>query len=215
VLFSDGVDMRSIEATAESTVRLAEEIGAVIYVVHFDTRWWIESEARRQAIEHPKSKTPYVVDGRIPLPPDFGGPDPTQTGIPKPGSPRIEIGQRQSPPVVFNPGGSGTGNQRIPDSEPQDEISATLNKVYGEADLFLKTITSRTGGRVFLADTFDDTRGAFAAVTEELHNQYLIGYYSTPGRPVGKYHKIRVEMARKGLQVRARPGYRVAQESKH
>src|SRR6185295_5228564 len=38
ILFSDGVDMRSIEATAEGTTKLAEQIGAVIYVVHFDTR---------------------------------------------------------------------------------------------------------------------------------------------------------------------------------
>jgi len=41
ILFSDGVDMRSIEATAEGTTRQAEEIGAVIYVARFDTRWWI------------------------------------------------------------------------------------------------------------------------------------------------------------------------------
>ena len=212
VLFSDGVDMRSIEATAESTVRLAEEIGAVIYVVHFDTRWWIEAEARRQALEHPKHTTPYVVDGRIPLPPEFGGPDPTPTGIPKPRTPRIEIAQRQPPPVVYNPGGSGTGAQRMPSTEPEDEIAATLNKLYGEADSYLQAITSRTGGRVYLADNFEDTRAAFAAIADELRNQYLLGYYPTTGRRDGKYHRIKVELARKTLQVRARPGYRVAQE---
>src|SRR5262245_25605224 len=83
ILFTDGVDMRSIEATAEGNTRLADEIGAVIYVVRFDTRWWIESEGRKQEAEHPKRKTPFEVDGRIPLPPDFGGVDPTPTGIPK------------------------------------------------------------------------------------------------------------------------------------
>jgi VWFA-related protein len=211
VLFSDGVDMRSIEATAETTVRLAEETGAAIYVVHFDTRWWIESEARRQAAEHPKHTTPYVVDGRIPLPPDFGGPDPTPTGIPKPRTPRIEIDQPHPPPVVFNPDGSGTRTQRMPTAEPQDEIASTLNKLYGEADSYLQTITSRTGGKVYLADNFDDTRAAFAAIADELRNQYLLGYYPTTGRSDGKYHRIKVELARKTLQVRARPGYRIAQ----
>jgi len=211
VLFSDGVDMRSIEASAESSIRLAEEIGAVIYVVHFDTRWWIEAEARREAIEHPKSKTPYVIDGRIPLPPDFGGPDPTPTGIPKPGSPRIEIGQRPQPPVVYDPGPGGS-RTRIPDTSPEDEIGTTLNKLYGEADSYLQSITSRTGGKVYLADTFVDTRAAFAAIADELRNQYLIGYYSATGRRDGKYHKIKLDVARKGLQVRARPGYRVASE---
>jgi hypothetical protein len=205
--------MRSIEATAEGTVKLAEEIGAVIYVARFETRWWIEAEARRQEIEHPKRKTPFEVDGRIPLPPDFGGPDPTPTGIPKPGAPRIEIGERPRPPVVYDPDGPGSRSQRMPDAEPSDQITATLNKLYGEADSYLQTITVRTGGRVYLADSFDDTRAAFAAIADELRNQYLIGYYSTGNRGDGKYHKIKLELARKGLQVRARPGYRVAPEA--
>lgn len=213
ILFSDGVDMRSIEATAEGTTKLAEETGAVIYVARFETRWWIEAEARRQEVEHPKSKTPFEVDGRIPLPPDYGGPDPTPTGFPKPKTPKIEIGERPRPPVVYDPDRSGSRTQRMPDTEPPDEITATLNKLYGEADSYLQTITVRTGGRVYLADSFDDTRAAFAAIADELRNQYLIGYYSTGNRGDGKYHKIKLEIARKGLQVRARPGYRVAREA--
>lgn len=212
ILFSDGVDMRSIEATAEGTTRQAEEIGAVIYVARFETRWWIEAEARRQEIEHPKSKTPFKVDGRIPLPPDYGGPDPTPTGFPKPNAPKIEIGERPLPPVVYDPDRPGSRPQRLPDAEPADQITATLNKLYGEADSYLQTITARTGGRVYLTTTFDDTRAAFAAIADELRNQYLIGYYSTGNRSDGKYHKIRLDLARKGLQVRARPGYRVAPE---
>lgn len=210
ILFSDGVDMRSIEATAEGTTRLAEEIGAVIYVVRFDTRWWIEAEARRQEIEHPKKKTPFEVDGRIPLPPDFGGPDPSPGGIPRPGRPRIEVGGPSSPPVVFNPGEPGA--RRTPNVEPSDEIGLTLNKLYGEADSFLRTITARTGGRVYLADNFSDTRSAFAAIAEELRNQYLIGYYSKTTRDA-KYHKIKLESSRKGVVVRARPGYRAADQT--
>ncbi|HEY3137845.1 MAG TPA: VWA domain-containing protein [Blastocatellia bacterium] len=208
VLFSDGVDMRSIEATAESATRMAEEIGAVIYVVRFDTRWWIEAEARRQEIEHPKRKTPFEVDGRIPLPPDFGGPDPTPTGIPKPNAPRIEIGERPRPPVVYDPDGTNTRTQRMPNDQPGDEITTTLTKLYGEADLFLKEITLRTGGRVYAADNFGDMRSAFKAIAEELRNQYLIGYYSSASRSDAKYHKIKLESSRKDARVRSRPGYR-------
>ncbi|MEW6211807.1 MAG: VWA domain-containing protein, partial [Acidobacteriota bacterium] len=43
IVFSDGIDMRSIEATAASTVEKAEEVGAVIYFVRFETRWWQEA----------------------------------------------------------------------------------------------------------------------------------------------------------------------------
>ncbi|HJZ69155.1 MAG TPA: VWA domain-containing protein, partial [Blastocatellia bacterium] len=212
VLFSDGVDMRSIEATAESAGRMAEEIGAVIYVVRFDTRWWIEAEARRQQVEHPKRKTPFEVDGRIPLPPDFGGPDPTPTGIPKPNAPRIEIGERPRPPVVYDPDRTNTRTQPMPNDQPGDEITATLNKLYGEADSFLQAITSRTGGRVYSADNFGDMRSAFKAIGEELRNQYLIAYYSNASRSDGKYHKIKLESSRKDARVRARPGYRAPGE---
>jgi len=211
ILFSDGVDMRSIEASSEDTIKRAEEIGAVIYVVRFDTRWWIESAARKQEAEHPKSKTPFNIDGRIPLPPDFGGPDPTPTGIPKPNAPKIEIGQRPRPPVVYDPGGSGEANRRAPIGEPPDQITSTLDKLYGEADAYLQAVTIRTGGRVYQADNFEDTRAAFSAIADELRNQYLIAYYSTNNKRDGKYHKIKVELARKGVEVRSRPGYRSAE----
>ena len=101
----------------------------------------------------------------------------------------------------------------MPDAEPPDQIAATLDKLYGEADAYLQTITARTGGRVYLTNTFDDTRAAFAAIADELRNQYLLGYYSTSNRSDGKYHKIKIELARKGFQIRARPGYRVAPDS--
>ena len=214
VLFSDGVDMRSIEASSEGTTRLAEEVGAVIYVVRFDTRWWIEADARRQEVEHPKSKTPFDIDGRIPLPPDFGGPDPLPTGIPKPNAPRIEIGQRRTPPVIYDPDGTGTRTQRMPPAEPPDQITSTLDKLYGEADFYLRTISERTGGRVYSADTFNGTRAAFSAIADELRNQYLIGYYSTNNKRDGKYRKIKLELARKGLEVRSRPGYRAADQAR-
>ncbi|HET9531905.1 MAG TPA: VWA domain-containing protein [Blastocatellia bacterium] len=205
ILFTDGIDMRSIEATSESALRKAEEMGAVIYAVRFETRWWVESEARRQQKEQPESKVPFSVDGRIPLPPDFGGPDPAPAGFPPVRAPRIEIGtSRPSPPVTIIDG----NNRRTIQTAPPDKITENLDKLYGEADAFLQTISSKTGGLVFRAETFDNTRSAFHAIAEELRNQYLIGYYPSNERNDGKYRKIKVEVARKDAQVRARPGYR-------
>lgn len=206
ILFSDCVDMRSIEATAESAVKLAEEIGAVIYVVRFDTRWWTEAEARRHEAEHPKSKVPFTIDGRIPLPPEFGGPEtPTPTGMPKVKAPKIEIGERPTPRVVYT---DPFGNKREAQTAPRDEITITLDKLYGEANSFAESLTARTGGRIFPAESFDGTKSAFAAIADELRNQYLIGYYPAGDRRDDKYRKVKVEVARKGLQVRHRPGYR-------
>ncbi len=206
ILLTDGVDMKSIEATAESTLRLAEETGAVVYIVQFDTRWWIESEARRQKAAQPQSKIPFSVDGRIPLPPDFGGPDVTPTGMPKVRAPRIEVGSPSSPRVTVIDGPNA--KPRTLNAPPPDEITVNLDKLYGEANQFLQTITSRTAGRLFQAETFDDTRSAFAAIADELRNLYVIGYYPATERRDGKYRKIKVEVGRKDVQVRARPGYR-------
>ncbi len=213
ILFSDGVDMRSIEATAESTTQLAEEVGAVIYLVRFDTRWWTEAEARKYQSEQKRSKLPFDIDGRIPLPPDFGGPDPTPTEIPKPRSPQIEIGSgsttvgspRRQPPVTVN---DGSQTITFPSNEPPDPITENLDKLYGEAYTFMQTLTSRTGGRIFEAETFERTKSAFDAIADELRNQYVLGYYPANNKRDGKFHKIKLEVARKGVQVRARTGYR-------
>lgn len=217
ILFSDGVDMRSIEATVESSTRLAEEIGAVIYVVRFDTRWWLEAEARNHEAERSKSKLPFDIDGRIPLPPEFGGPEvPSNPEIPAPKAPRIEVGAggvevgspRRKPPVVYDPGNANTRTQRMPEPESSDPLTKNLDKLYGEANAYLQTLTSRTGGRIFEAETFETTRSAFAKIADELRNLYLLGYYPPTNRRDNKYHKIKLEVARKGVQVRARTGYR-------
>jgi Ca-activated chloride channel family protein len=217
IIFSDGVDMRSIDATAESAARMAEEVGAVIYAVRFDTRWWIEAEARKHETKKSKSNLPFDIDGRIPLPPDFGGPDVASSPeIPAPKAPKIEIdtgrgeaGQsRRQPPVIYDPDGRGSRAQRMPEAGPADAITENLDKLYREADTFLQTVSSRTGGRVFEAETFENTRSAFARIADEMRNLYLLGYYPGDNRRSDKYHKIKLEVARKGVQVRARPGYR-------
>jgi VWFA-related protein len=219
ILFSDGIDMRSIDATAESTTRMAEEMNAVIYFVKFDTRWWIEAEARKHQAETKKSKLPFDVDGRIPLPPEFGGPDPTNPEIPKPDSPRIEVssgqievgGPRHQPTITREPGLGGRA-EPLPNRESSDPISQNLDKLYGEADAYLQTLTARTGGRVFQAETFENTRAAFAMIADEMRNLYVLGYYPASNRGDGKYHKIKLEVTRKAVQVRARPGYRSPKE---
>jgi VWFA-related protein len=201
ILFTDGVDLGSISATSESTLRRAEEIGAVIYVVRFETRWWIESAARRQKAEHPQSKLPISIDGRIPLPPEFGGPDPTPPGMPR--APRIEINSRPTPPVVIV-----DGKRQEPAPGPQDEVTKALDQMYGKADEYLLSLSSGTGGVVFRAENFDETQSAFRAIAEEIRRQYLLGYYLANDQRDARYHKVKVEVARKGLRVRSRSGYR-------
>ena len=202
ILFTDGVDLGSVGASWESTIKSAEEIGAVVYVVRFETRWWIESAARRQQAEHPRSKAPFDVDGRIPLPPDFGGPDPN-SGIPGRRRPRIEVNSPSIPPVIVVDG----KRQETPPA-PADEITVAFDKLYGTADGYLQAISSLTGGVVFRAENFDETQSAFRAIAEELRRQYLLGYYVAASSQGSKFHKLKVEVNRKGAVVRTRTGYR-------
>lgn len=47
-------------------------------------------------------------------------------------------------------------------------------------------------------------------IAEDLTSYYLLGYYSTNGKPDGKFHAIKVRVKRPGVEVRARRGYRAA-----
>src|SRR5581483_7324511 len=141
------------------TMQLADEVGAVIYVVRFDTRWFIEAEARKHAAGRPQKQSPFDIDGRIPLPPEYGGPDLSSDNpeIPSPQKPRIEIsvgggGTSRQPPVVYDPGSRPP--MSLPEHREPDPITDSLDKLYGEAEKFMLTITARTGGQVYDAETF-------------------------------------------------------------
>jgi VWFA-related protein len=199
VLFSDCVDMRSPDQTSASVASLAEEAAATIYTIQFETRWWLEHEARKRRSEE-RSKIQFGGDVRIPLPPDLGGPDASPPGAPRSRRPRIEI---EGGPGVRFPDSRGAN---LPGDGRPDEITQNLDKLYGEADEFAQLLASRSGGRVFRADTVRDVNAAFASIAEELRNQYLLGYY-TRGTAGGKFRKLKVEVRTKGLQVRARSGF--------
>jgi len=76
-------------------------------------------------------------------------------------------------------------------------------------DHALEVATTATGGAQ--CATFKD-RSIEKATDEiggELHSQYTVSYTPTGTNDTG-YHEIKVEVDRKGLKVRARPGYYVA-----
>jgi Ca-activated chloride channel family protein len=70
----------------------------------------------------------------------------------------------------------------------------------------LRRITDDTGGRTEIIREFDDLADATARIADELSQQYALAYQS-PRRRDGAWHTIRVEVARRGLTIRARRGY--------
>jgi Ca-activated chloride channel homolog len=75
-----------------------------------------------------------------------------------------------------------------------------------EPDKVLQQFSDESGGRAFFPYHVDDLAQSFAYIGDELRSQYSLAY--VPIRPGdGKFHRIRIEVNTKGLQVRARKGY--------
>jgi VWFA-related protein len=73
----------------------------------------------------------------------------------------------------------------------------------------IEVYTRYTGGKEFPFVSQEDLERAVQAVGSELHNQYLITY-NPNNKNEGGFHNIRVEVTRRGLEVRTRPGYWLA-----
>jgi Ca-activated chloride channel homolog len=72
----------------------------------------------------------------------------------------------------------------------------------------LATLTKGSGGKVFTPSEANGLDQAFAAILRDLRAQYLIGYYprNTPYR-ANRFHQVRIDPPRAGLQVQTRTGY--------
>jgi len=70
----------------------------------------------------------------------------------------------------------------------------------------LREITDDSGGRTQVVHDSADLGAATARIAEELNHQYVLAYTS-PRRPDGQYHTLRVRVTRPGHRVRSRRGY--------
>jgi VWFA-related protein len=115
------------------------------------------------------------------------------------------------------PGRNGT--PQTPTSEQQERsrhadlmgllvwlVTRGVNTV---SDNALDLATLGTGG--FNVSTFKDAsiETAISKIGAELHAQYTLTYRPTGADPTG-YHTIKVQVARRGVTVRSRPGYYIA-----
>lgn len=83
-----------------------------------------------------------------------------------------------------------------------------IDRTYRKADEYLYQLAEMSGGIVERADTLQDLKGAFTRIADELRRQYLLGYYPTNRERDARSRKIRVDVSRPGVKVRARPAYR-------
>jgi VWFA-related protein len=88
-------------------------------------------------------------------------------------------------------------------------LSGTSPKKYhkDEGDKVLEAIAEQTGGRAFFPYRVDDLGRSFQDIGDELRSQYSVAYVPSNRALDGKFRNIKVEVDRKGLNVRARKGY--------
>jgi len=94
-------------------------------------------------------------------------------------------------------------------SDNSSRASQTAQRKYlkTEGDKIMETFANDSGGRAFFPYLVDDLALSFAAIGDELRNQYSLAYVPVGRAPDGKFHKIKIEAIPKDLQVHARNGY--------
>jgi VWFA-related protein len=70
----------------------------------------------------------------------------------------------------------------------------------------LEDLTETTGGDMLRFKSRDELRGAFQAILQEFRSRYILAYIPD-GVPHGGVHRLDVRVKRRGLTVKARPGY--------
>ena len=76
----------------------------------------------------------------------------------------------------------------------------------GGSPRFLRDAADVTGGKVLEVRTNDRLEAAFVQILEEFRQRYLLSYSPTGVTKPG-WHEIEVRIKRRGMNVRARPGY--------
>lgn len=85
-----------------------------------------------------------------------------------------------------------------------------VNHVYDRdqtGEYKLKRLAEATGGRVIEVRGMDRLGPAFDEISEELHNQYSLGYYPANTTWDRKYRKIQIDARNGGYKIFARRGY--------
>jgi hypothetical protein len=80
-------------------------------------------------------------------------------------------------------------------------------KEYGVGERFLQSLSEKTGGRFYNAESLTDVPEAFGAITEELGRQYSLGYYPKGEIRPGEKRDIKVRTRSAALVVHARASY--------
>lgn len=201
VVLTDGVDTASKQASFESTLEMIAATGIIAYAIQYETR----NDGA------PIMKPLFLPNGQIGS--GFMPQQPSRPVEPAPTEPE-KPAIINLPPLASPRVGSGVG---LPGSRPSTRVNAQsgqpIRDRYLVAADYLRSLAVQSGARYIRAENIENTSFAFQLIAEELRYQYTLSYISSNERRDGGYRSIRVNVARDGLLVRARLGYRSPVES--
>jgi Ca-activated chloride channel homolog len=79
-----------------------------------------------------------------------------------------------------------------------------------ESEFAMKALAQETGARSFFPTDISQLAGVYGLITDELANQYALGYTSSNRRQDGSFRHISVRVDEANVRARTRSGYQVA-----
>jgi Ca-activated chloride channel homolog len=81
-------------------------------------------------------------------------------------------------------------------------------RYFSESDFAMKSLAQETGAQSYFPHSVQDLRGIYAGISDELANQYSIGYAPTNSRMDGRFRRIVIKVnEHPEFRPRARMGY--------
>ena len=93
---------------------------------------------------------------------------------------------------------------------PYPAIALTAQKYLAESEFAMKSLALETGARAFFPTDITQLAGVYGIITDELSNQYAIGYMSNNAKQDGAFRRILVRVDEPNVRARTRSGYQVA-----
>lgn len=85
---------------------------------------------------------------------------------------------------------------------------------YRIAEAYLNDLANRTGGHLYEANTTVNLSRAFSSIAAELREFYSVGYYLPEGTKAGEKRRVKVEVDREKVSIKARESYTVGKKVK-
>lgn len=91
---------------------------------------------------------------------------------------------------------------------------ASPSRGWNEAEFVLRTLTRDTGGRAFFVTDPEQLPAIFIQISDELANQYQVGYMSKNAKRDATWRRINIQVLKGDAMPRTRAGYYAPSEKK-